>query len=389
MNILILTEHFLPIKGGSVNWMVNTYSRYAPEEIIFVASRCKGDKIIDNTLPFQVERIPMIMADCDPTIPSSLFRYIQIIWHVHKICQKFAIQQIHCAKVMPEGLVAWWINLLDSIPYLLYSHGEEITASLTSRKFCWLTPKIYNGASAIIANSRNTKSLLENIGVSMDKIKIIHPGVDTKFLKMGIDARQMIQKRYGLGDSPVILTVGRLQKHKGQDMVIKSIPIIKQKFPDVKYIIAGVGDEYCNLKKIALDMKVNNDIIFANLVSEKDLPAYYAACDVFIMPNRQVGSNIEGFGMVFLEASAAGKPVIGGTSGGTDDAILDGITGIRVDGNNVKSIAKAVINILSDPKKAKAMGDAGRRRAEQEFSWESIVAKTRNISFKINPKQRH
>ena len=121
-------------------------------------------------------------------------------------------------------------------------------------------------------------------------------------------------------------------------------------------------------------------MVFAGSVPDQELAAYYAACDVFIMPNRQIGGDIEGFGMVYLEAGAAGKPVIGGKNGGTDDAIVDGVTGLRVDGNSRSEIADAVIDLLSTPDKAKAMGMRGRQRVANEFTWDAVVERTRRVA---------
>jgi len=134
---------------------------------------------------------------------------------------------------------------------------------------------------------------------------------------------------------------------------------------------------------LAGDVEVQDKVIFAGQVVDGEQAAYYAACDVFIMPNRQIGPDVEGFGMVFLEAGAAGKPVIGGCSGGTGEAIRDGVTGIRVDGENVEAIAAAVIEILADADKARAMGEQGRQWVESAFTWESIVDRTRQLALTV------
>jgi phosphatidylinositol alpha-1,6-mannosyltransferase len=168
-----------------------------------------------------------------------------------------------------------------------------------------------------------------------------------------------------------------MQRRKGQDMVIQALPRIRQRIPQVKYIMVGTGQELASLITLAQMLGVQDSVVFAGNVPDHELAAYYAACDVFIMPNRQIGDDIEGFGIAYLEAGAAGKPVIGGTSGGTDDAILEGVTGRRVDGNNCAEIANAVIDLLSRPDKAKAMGARGRQRVEDEFTWDTVVQRTR------------
>jgi len=218
--------------------------------------------------------------------------------------------------------------------------------------------------------------LLERIGVRSDTIQIIHPGVDTVSLESGKDFRRRIREQHRLGQSPVLLIVGRLQRRKGQDMVIKALPLVHQKFPETKCLIVGTGQEEAYLKHLVRGVGVTSSVVFAGQVQDRELGGYYAACDLFVMPNRQIGQDIEGFGMVFLEAAATGKAVIGGKSGGTDDAILNGVTGLRVDGNKEVDIAEAVISLLSDPERARAMGESGRRRAEKEFSWDSVFQQT-------------
>ena len=124
--LLVLTEHFVPAKGGSITWMLNTYSRFDPREVVVIAAPQEGDTRIDQVLPFRVVRIPMLMTDWDPTVPASLVRYLRIMWHVYRQCHTHHLQQIHCTKVFPEGLVAWMLRWCYGLPYLLYAHGEEI-----------------------------------------------------------------------------------------------------------------------------------------------------------------------------------------------------------------------------------------------------------------------
>lgn len=377
---LVLSEHFLPNCGGSITWLLQTYGRYSSGEAVVVAGEHGDTMLMDQSLPFKVERIPMSMNDWDPTRPASLLRYFDMFLRVRKILRRHQLSEIHCIKVLPEGLVAWWMRSFCRVPYVLYAHGEEIQMRLTSRLLGWLIPPLYKGANAIIANSHHTKELLELIGVPPERIHVIHPGVNVAEFLATENAKRAVRQRHGLGEAVTLLTVGRLQRRKGQDMVIKALPRIKEKFPKVKYLIVGSGEERGSLQQLAQDHGVREDVVFAGSVSDNDRAAYYAACDLFLMPNRQIDADIEGFGIVFLEAAAAGKPVIGGRSGGTKEAIQDGVTGIRVDGENVEAIAAAVTALLGDPGKMRAMGERGKQWVERAFSWESIVERTRQVS---------
>ena len=384
---LVLTDRFVPEQGGSITWLVETYRRYQSSEVVVVTGQGAQDnkttQAADQSLPFRIERIPMAMTDWDPSRPAALRTYAQMLWQVHTIRRRYQLQQVHCAKVLPEGLVAWCLHAFERVPYLVYAHGEEIQTGLTSRKFRYLLPRIYNGAAAIIANTAHTKHLLQDIGVQAEKIQVIHPGVETAAFQADSTTIETVRTRHGLQHTAVLLTVGRLQRRKGQDMLIRALPAIRLRFPNTKYVIVGTGEEENSLRQLAHELNVTDQVVFAGQVSEDERAAYYAACDVFAMPNRQIGSDIEGFGMVFLEAGAAGKPVIGGKSGGTGEAILDGHTGLRVDGTQLEEIVGAVCQLLSQPAQAQVMGARGRERAATAFTWESILQRTRVLATAI------
>jgi len=380
---LVLSEHFLPGCGGTITWLCETYRRFAPGEVVVVAGDKGNTADIDRSLPFRVERLRMLMNDWDPTQPASLWRYLLMFRHVRKSQRLHKAAQIHCMKVLPEGVVAWALWHIAGVPYLLYAHGEEIQMRLTSRKLAWLIPILYRGATAIIANSYNTRQLLADIGVCSERIHVIHPGVDAAAFHVDANAGLAIRQRHNLGNSFVLLTVGRLQRRKGHDMVIRAVPLIKQRVPNVFYLIVGTGEEEKYLRDLAATLCVSENVVFVGSIRDDERAAYYAICDVFVMPNRQIDADIEGFGIVFLEAGAAAVPVVGGLSGGTAEAIQDGVTGVRVDGENPNAVAAAVIDLLTDTHKAKSMGEAGRQRVEKTFNWEAIVERTRQVAAAV------
>jgi len=384
MSTLVLAEFFLPTIGGSINWLVNTYSRYPSNEVVVMAPMYNDQTFTDGSLSFPVIRLHSTYPSWDASPQKFLFDYVRVMRQVWNVCRQYRVDQIHCAKVLPEGLLAWGLKMLLGLPYFIYAHGEEIKICQTSRLLSWVMPRIYNDATAIIANSRNTKSLLESVGVRSDVIHIIHPGVDSNGLRRGEKLAGDIRRRYGLGSCPVLLIVGRLQRRKGHDMLIHALPNIQCHFPEVKCLVVGSGEEEAYLKNLAQEVGVRDRVIFAGRVPDAELGSFYAACDIFVMPNRQIGADIEGFGMVYLEAASLGKPVVGGKSGGTDDAIVDGITGLRVDGSRPEEIANVVIALLSNPEKATAMGENGRRRVDAKFTWEFVYEQTRQLTSGIH-----
>src|SRR5262245_9358903 len=263
---LVLSENFLPDCGGTITWILQTYRRYQPAEVVLVVGEHGDTRLLDQKLPFKVKRIPMSMSEWDPTVPASLWRYLCILRHVLRNCRCHQIRQIHSFKVLPEGLIAWCVHLLTARPYVLYAHGEEVLISLSSRKLRWLIPRLYNAAAAIIANSSETKTMLEGIGVRSEKIHVIHPGVEPKAFQIGNEAASAIRLRHNLGHSPVLLTLGRLQRRKGQDRVIQALPRIAKRFPDVKYVIVGAGEEHDFLQRLAREVGVQNKVIFVGQI---------------------------------------------------------------------------------------------------------------------------
>jgi phosphatidylinositol alpha-1,6-mannosyltransferase len=179
-----------------------------------------------------------------------------------------------------------------------------------------------------------------------------------------------LREVYGLKGKKVILSVGRLAKRKGFDMVIKALPLVLEKVPSAVLVSCGQGELAAQLKKMVKDYNLDEHVIFTGFIPHAELPQYYNLCDVFIMPSREYSQvDAEGFGIVYLEAGACGKPAIGGRSGGTPDAILDGETGLLVGPGDREDIANAIIKILSDDNLARQLGENARRRISEKFQW--------------------
>jgi phosphatidylinositol alpha-1,6-mannosyltransferase len=235
---------------------------------------------------------------------------------------------------------------------------------------------ILKNAGKVITISNFTKGKLLELGVKETEVRMVPPGVEVdKFT--GKRNPQNVLDAYKIHDKKVILTVGRLIERKGQDMVIKALPTVLKRFPDVVYLIVGDGPNRLALEELATSLNLEQKVIFAGLVPDEALPLYYETCDIFIMPSRTIEKtgHVEGFGIVYLEANLCGKPVIGGRSGGVPDAIVDGVTGLLVDPLDSSEIAEAIIKLLSNPELARKMGQAGRIRAQTEFNWDKIVGK--------------
>lgn len=191
------------------------------------------------------------------------------------------------------------------------------------------------------------------------------------------EARAELRERYGLGGRPVVVCLSRLVPRKGQDILIRAMPVIRHRVPEAALVIVGGGPYAETLHKLAHSYGVADDVIFTGGVPGAELPAHHAMADVFAMPcrTRGAGLDVEGLGIVYLEASACGVPVVAGTSGGAPETVLDGETGLVVDGNDVGVVASAVSDLLADPARAAAMGVAGRHWAVDNWQWRAKGAR--------------
>ena len=374
---LLISEVFPPRVGGTATWFHEIYQRYPPREVAVITDRQPGDDRSAGPAGMIVHRVPMRMADWGLCRPASLLTYLRLARVTHRVARTHGAAVIHCARVLPEGFFAYLVQAVRRLPYCVYAHGEEIGTALTSRQLTFLMRLVFRSAHRVIANSENTRSLLRYVGVPNARIVVIRPGVDVVRFCPGADP-ETVRARLGLAGRNVLLTVGRLQRRKGHDTVLRALPALALAVPDVHYVIVGTGEEEARLRGLADELGITKQVTFTGPVRDADLPALYQACDVFVMPNREEpGRDVEGFGIVFLEAAAIGKPVVAGRSGGVEEAVLDGKTGLLVDGTDPQAVGAAAVALLQDPVRAAEMGRLGRERAVAEFSWELVTARIR------------
>jgi glycosyltransferase involved in cell wall biosynthesis len=251
---------------------------------------------------------------------------------------------------------------------LIYAHGEELTGWGRGWKFKTMCFTLRH-ADHVLANSNFTReTLMSLIGVRPERIVMTYPTVDVERLRPGLPFDDL---RAGIGlapDQPLVLSVGRLQRRKGFDQVVRALPGLVARGIDVHYAIVGIGDDHDYLQGLANEHGVTTRLHLLGHVDPADLPRWYNACDVFAMPNRDIEGDTEGFGLVFLEANACGKPVIAGRAGGTGSAVEDGFNGLRVDGEDVGAVEEAIAGLLSNPQRARRLGEAGRLRTASHFT---------------------
>jgi len=276
----------------------------------------------------------------------------------------------------PLGLLAAGLRRRAGVERAVaLTHGHEIGwAALPGAR--QLLRRIARGNDVVTYLTEYQRVRLDRALHGLTSLERLTPGVDVEAYHPEVDGSQ-VRARYGLGDRPVIVCVSRLVPRKGQDVLIRALPTIRRRVPGAALLIVSGGPYREKLQALARAEGVESDVVFTGSVRWEELPAHYAAGDVFAMPcrTRGAGLDVEGLGIVYLEASATGLPVLAGDSGGAPDAVREGETGYVVGGSDVPAVAGRLAELLADPARARAMGAAGRAWVEKEWRWATKAAR--------------
>ncbi|UQG54165.1 MULTISPECIES: glycosyltransferase family 4 protein [unclassified Marinobacter] len=368
--ILLVSEIFPPTHGGSGRWFWEIYSRFAAGSVACLAGEHPNAKITDSGFPHPVYRFALNSPEWGLRSFSGLRFYLKVWNKLRKLVKSEGIAQIHCGRILPEGLAAMLIKLTHRVPYTCYVHGEDVEVALTSRELKLLTQLVMMRAERIVANSQNSRRILtEKWHLPEHKVVVMTPGVDVdKFTPAR--SSELLPKWAG---KQVILTVGRLQKRKGQDMMIRALPTLAASVPNLHYCIVGDGDEREPLATLAAELGVSHMVEFAGEINDAEMVEHYRHCDLFALPNRRIGNDDEGFGMVLLEAQACGRPVLAGDAGGTRETLKVNQTGVIVDCTKPDTLAQGITKLFQDMDRLKSMGNEGRAHVEHKFSWDQLA----------------
>ena len=369
---LVVTELFLPTRGGTAVWFDEVYRRLGGKTTDVVTAAVPGDIPHDAAHPARIHRLDLRRV---PWLrPESLLMYLRLFGRTLRLALTRRYTAIHAGRALPEGLVALVIGRLTGHRVVVYVHGEELTSWGSGMKYRVMRC-VLRWSDRLIANSRYTRETLCGMGIAVTRIALINPGVALERFQPGLDWQSLRAKHPWLGSRPCLLSVGRLSRRKGFDMSVRAVARLRDRGIDVDYVIVGKGEDENYLRTLAAELGVAERVHLMGAVSEEDLPRWYNACEIFLMPNREITGDTEGFGMVFLEAAACGKTAIAGRAGGTEDAVLDGETGLRVDAVEERAVAEAISSLLSDPARRRALGDAALARARRDYGWASVAAR--------------
>jgi len=383
MTTMLVSEIFPPRTGGSGRWFFEIYRRLPQGQFLVAAGEHPEAHEFDSSQTLPIQRLPLALSAWGLKSFTGLRGYFRAVRQLRRSVKQRQVTMIHCGRCLPEGFVAYLLSWWTGTPYGCFVHGEDVTTAATSRELSWMIRRVFGRARFVIANSRSTRQiLLDQWRLPEDKVRLLYPGCDTQRF-VPVPRSEEARRQLGWQDRQVILTVGRLQKRKGHDMLIAALPIIQAAIPNVFYSIIGDGEERATLEALATRLGVRERVQFQGETTDTTLAQAYQQCDLFALPNRTEGSDIEGFGMVLVEAQACGRPVLAGDSGGTAETMKQRETGRIVDCTKPEPLAAALIDLLSDPQRLDAMGSAGRHWVVSQFDWTELAKQAAQLFAKV------
>ncbi len=370
--VLLVTNDFPPRRGGIQSYLGEFVGRLVDSgthSLTVYAPKWKGAEAFDEAADvagYRVVRHPTTLMLPVPTVDARMCRLIA----------ENDIDTVWFGAAAPLALLAPRARQAGADRVLASTHGHEVGWSMLPVARSVLR-SIGDHTDVVTFVSRYTRSRFAPAFGPNAALEYLPPGVDSDRFRPDPAARAQLRQRYRLGERPTVVCLSRLVPRKGQDMLIKALPSIRRRVDGAALVIVGGGPYLETLRRLTRDCEVEDQVTFTGGVPGDELPAHHAMADVFAMPcrTRGAGMDVEGLGIVFLEASAAGIPVVAGDSGGAPEAVQHNKTGLVVDGNSVEEIGNAVVELLADRDRAAAMGAAGREWVRTQWRWDVLAAR--------------
>jgi phosphatidylinositol alpha-1,6-mannosyltransferase len=363
--ILCITNDFGPRAGGIETFVIGLIERM-PHGSVIVYTSAQGDTAAYDAQWLSNFGVEVIRDKSKILLPTP-----RVGRAVRALVRERGISKAFFGAAAPLGLLAKGLRRAGVTRIVALTHGHEVwwakvfPFTLAIRRIGkYVHTLTYLGSFTRNAIARSLSKSAE------DSMVRIAPGIDTSHFAP-VDSAEQLKEELDLAGKRVIVSVGRLVHRKGQDTLVEALPEIVSAFPDAHLLFVGVGPHLEYIHKRAIQLNVLQHISFVGRVQYSELPRFISVGEIFAMPSRSrlAGLEVEGLGIVYLEASACELPVIGGLSGGAPDAVLEGETGFAVDGLNPSAVAAGVIRLLEDPELAKAMGKRGRQWIIDEWEW--------------------
>ncbi len=372
-----LTLDFPPIVGGISRYLFEIVSHLPKDEVRVTALAAPDWELFDDQQDFEIDRLG---------IPSNWDAFKQQLkffgpFYLRNLLGKKDVSIVLCGQAHYSLLLpAWLISKLRRIPYGVFTYGLDLLYPQTT-SYRHLFNHMLEAADVVFADSGAAQQILWDIGIDQGRIHVVYPSVNAANQPVDHTLADLLESRHGMADKKCILTISRLVERKGHDIVLQAMPRILQSVPNAHYLIVGQGANEPTLRALTQELDLESHVTFAGYADDEEVAAYYSLCDVFVMISRAIPEkgDIEGFGIVYLEANIMGKPVVAGNSGGVPEAVVHGETGFLVDPTDPEEVSEAIIRLLQDPELACRFGQQGYQRAVQQFSSEASAAKVNAI----------
>jgi phosphatidylinositol alpha-1,6-mannosyltransferase len=359
---LLVTNDFPPRPGGIQQFVHNLAVRLPKASLVVYCSKHAGYEEFDAEQPFDV-----IREDTSVLLPTPA-----VAKRAAEIAREYDCDAVWFGAAAPLGLLATGLKERTGIRRAVaLTHGHEAGwAALPGAR--GLLRRVARGTDVVTYLGEYFRTRLDRAIGELTTLEQLAPGVDTDAFAPSASG-ETVRIRHGLVDRPVIVCVSRLVPRKGQDTLIRALPLVRRRIPDAALLLVGGGPYRSTLESLAAASGVAKDVVFTGTVPWHELPDHHAAGDVFAMPcrTRRGGLDVEGLGIVYLEASAVGRPAVAGDSGGAPDAVLEGRTGYVVPGRDVPALAERLVTLLDNPTLAERLGTAGRAWVEENWRWDT------------------
>lgn len=363
---LCITNDFGPRAGGIETFVVGLIQRMPKNSVIVYTASQAGAAAFD-AMWLHDYGVEVIRDSSKVLLPS-----FRVGRNVRKLVRDRNIKSVFFGAAAPLALLAPGLRAAGVRRIVALTHGHEVWWSRLW-PFSAAIARIGRAVDALTYLGEFTRGEISKALDSDSAAKLVRiaPGIDTEHFTPRSDAKDL-RESLGLGNKKVIVSVGRLVHRKGQDILIESMPEIIKTIDDVHLLLIGEGPYKQELEKRIKNLGLANRVTFVGRVQYADLPRYICVGDVFAMPSRSrlAGLEVEGLGIVYLEASACGLPVIGGVSGGAPDAVLQGETGFSVDGRSAHEVSQALVRVLADKELAQRLGARGRQWVIEQWQWQ-------------------
>lgn len=369
---LIITLEFPPQIGGIASYTSQMADTFDSGKIVVLAPSHKDAKNFDKDLKYKVIRKNLFF-------PKFVWpRWLKLLFHAWRIVKREGIEVILVHHILPVGYVAWLLRFFTKTPYLIFSHGTDLLLSTRNKWKKMMTVLICNEAAQIIFNSDSLqRRFLEILPDFEHKSIILYPCPDDIFFSSPAPEKlDELRAQLALRGKRIMLSVSRLGDGKGFPHLMRLMPKLLEKVPNLVWLVVGDGPKRDMLIKQMQKNNLQNAVRFIGAAQHQDLAGYYHLAELFVLlTHPDVTRGEEGLGLVFLEASAAGLPIVAGKSGGVEEAVLHAQTGLVVDTYQDVQVVGAISQLVENSDYAARLGSAARQRVRADFQWEHQLSR--------------